>query len=354
MKNMTSENKNLQRAYFSSIKPALSLYIFIGLIQSCAAFLVTVSIGEFFKIHFHSHSSKGRLLHLFGIKPHTLYAFFLLFIILLLIRTLFEFLERWISYQQGELYAKHIREKIFPKQISWSQEKFQEKHFGKYLLRYSNDMKSVQNYLTKGIMGAIKDGCFVLMGFVLLWIIHHLLAIYLLIMTAIFIVIIFIISKLQKNMITASRNERSKLLAFVTRSFHRHKSIKERSMEEATKQRFNGMSDLLYTANMHNNQFESMLQALLTLLQYSIIGILLWLMSLSSSSIGRNDALVFILITLMLISPMKRLLKVPAVINKGKISFGKINEIINSSTDLNQGDEATAAGHDKNNSIPNA
>lgn len=344
---MTSENENLQRVYFSTIKPALSLYIFIGLMQSCAAFLVTVLIGEFFTIHFHANSSKGRLLQLFGIKLHTLDAFFLLFIALLLIRTLFEFLERWMSYQQGELYAKHIREKIFLKQISWSQEKFQQKYFGKYLLRYTNDMKSMQNYLTKGIMGGIKDGCFVLMGFVLLWMIHHRLTIYLLIMTVTIMAVIFIISKLQKKRISDSRDERSKLLAFVTRTFHRHKSIKEKSREEVAELRFKGMSNLLFTANMSNNQFDSVLQALLTLLQYSIIGILLWLMSLSSSSIGRTDALVFILITLLMISPMKRLLKVPSVINKGKISLGKINEIINSSINLTQADEAVTVGDNK-------
>lgn len=333
---MPSENKNLQRAYLSNIKPALSLYIFIGLIQSCATFLVTVSIGEFFTIHFHSGSSKGRLLQLFGIKLHTLYTFFLLFIILLLIKTIFQFLERRISYQQGELYAKHIREKIFTKQISWSKEKFQERHFGKYLLRYTNDMKSMQNYLTQGIMGGIKDGCFVLMGFVLLWMIHQRLAIYLLIMAVIIMTVIFIISKLQKKLISNSRNERSKLLAFVTKSFQRHRTIKERSAEEVTEQRFSRMSDLLYTANMYNNKFDSMLQALLPLLQYLMIGVLLWLMTLSSSSIGSNDALVFILITLLMISPMKRLLKVPAVINKGKISLGKINEIINPPINLAQ------------------
>ncbi len=344
MKTMTSSNKNLQRVYLNSIKPALCLYLFIGLIQSCAAFLVTISIGEFFTIHFHSNSSKGRLLQLFGIKLHTLYAFFLLFIVLLLIRTIFEFLERWISYQQGELYVKYIREKIFSKQISWSQEKFREKHFGKYLLRYSNDMRSMQNYLTKGIMGCIKDGCFVVMGFVLLWIIHPLLTIYLLSMTVIILVVIFIISKLQKKLITNSRNERSKLLAFVTRSFHRHKFIKEKSREEVTEQRLNGMSNLLYSTNMYNNQFDSMLQSLLTLFQYSIIGILLWLISLSSSSISSNDALVFILIAMMMISPNKRLLKVPSFINKGKISLVKINEIINSSS---QTDEAVVVNHEK-------
>ena len=127
---MISEKKNLQQEYFSNIKLMLLLYISIGLIQSCAIFLIPVSIGEFFTIHFNSGSSKGRLLELLGIHFKTLSSFFLFFILLLLVRTVFEFWERLLSYQQGELYVKFIRENIFATQINWSSEKFQQKHFG--------------------------------------------------------------------------------------------------------------------------------------------------------------------------------------------------------------------------------
>ena len=334
---MTPEKKNLQQEYFNNIKPVLLLYVFIGLIQSCATFLIPISIGEFFTIHFNSGSSKGRLLQLLGIHFKTLSSFFLLFILLLLVRAVFEFWERWLSYQQGELYVKFIREKLFATQINWSNEKFRQKHFGKYLLRYTNDMKSIQNYLTKGIMGCIKDVCFLLMGFILLWMIHHQLAIYLLLITSAIMVIIFFISGQQKKLITSSRGKRSNLLAFVAKNFHRHASIKTKKAEAITEQRFNTMSGQLYDANMYNNRFDSVLQALLPLFQFSIIGVLLWLMTFSTSSIGANDALIFVLITLMMVSPMRRVLKVPAVVNKGKISLRKINEIFNYSNNLNFG-----------------
>lgn len=346
--NMTPPRKNILQQYFSNKKSILLLYVFIGLIQSCATFLLLVSIGEFFTIHFNSGSSKGRLLQLLGIHFKTLFSFFLLFILLLLVKTVFEFWERWISYQQGELYVKFIREKIFSTQLSWSQERFQQKHFGKYLLRYTNDMKSMQNYLTKGIMGCIKDVCFLLMGFALLLIIHHRLAAYLLIFTSVIMTIIFIISKLQKKLISESRGKRSNLLAFVAKSFQRHGSIKEKNTVEITEQRFNRMSGQLYTANMDNNRFDSKLQALLPLLQFSMIGLLLWLMTFSTSSITANDALVFVLITLMMMSPMKRVLKVPATVNKGKISLTKINEILHSPNILNMPGEAVVATESKN------
>ncbi len=329
---MISQKINLQRDYLSNIKGVLLLYVFIGLIQSCSIFLIPVSIGEFFTIHFNSGSNKARLLQLFGIHPKTLSSFFLMFSALVVVRTIFEFLERWLTYIQGESYAKFIREKLFAAQIAWSQERFEKKHFGKYLLRYTNDMKSMQSFLTKGIMGCIKDICFLGMGFWLLWIIHHRLSLYLLLITVIIMTLIFGISILQKKLITSSRNQRSSLLAMITKSFQQHQFIKENNRGERTEQRFKKKSEELYVANMHNNRFDSFLQALLPMFQFAMIGILLWLMSLSTSSISANDSLVFILITLLMISPMKRVLRVPAIINKGQISLGKINEIMNSPT----------------------
>lgn len=341
---MRSQKINLQQDYLSNIKIVLLLYVFVGLIQSCSIFFITVSIGEFFSIQFNSGGNKTRLLQLFGIHLTTLSSFFLMFSALIVVRTIFEFLERRLSYTQGESYAKFIREKLFVAQIALSQESFEKRHFGKYLLRYTNDMKSMQNFLTKGIMGCIKDVCFLSMGFWLLWVIHHQLSLYLLLITVFIMLLIFAISTLQKKLITSSRNKRSGLLAMITKSFQQHQFIKENNREERTEQRFKRKSEELYAANMNNNRFDSLLQALLPMFQFSMIGILLWLMSLSTSYITANDSLVFILITLMMISPMKRVLRVPAIINRGKISLAKINEIMNSSPSIVANEDLFSSG----------
>ncbi len=330
------QKKNIQQQYLSTIKPVLILYVLIGLIQSTATFLIPVSIGEFFTIYFNSGNSKGRLLQLLGIHFKTISSFFLFFVLLLLARTVFEYWERWLSYKQGELYVKYIREKIFALQITWTPEKFRQRHFGKYLLRYTNDMKSLQNYLTRGIMGCLKDVSFLLMGFFLLWMIHQRLTLYFMLMTLLLMLIIYFISTMQKKLISTSRNKRSTVLAFVTKSFQRFESIKLKNREVLTRERFNSSSDELYIANMKNNQFDSVLQSLLPLFQYSMVGVLLWSMTFLSNSINSNDALVFVLITLMMLSPMKRILKVPSVINKGKISLEKINGMLNSLNDSEQ------------------
>ncbi len=323
------QKQNLLQQHLSNHKHFLLLYVFVGLIQSCTTFLLLISIGEFFTVYFNSDNSKARILQLLGIHLQNLTSFFLFFFFLILIKSFADFLERWLSYKQGELYVKHIREKLFVTQINWSQEKFTQKHFGKYLLRYTNDMKSVQNYLTKGIMGCVKDVLFLLIGFALLYIIHHILALYLLIFILIILIIVFLVSGLQKKFISNSRVKRSSLLAFVTRSFQRHNSINLKKRVESTQQRFMARSENLYQANMHNNRFDSMLQALLPFLQFSVVGLLLWRITLFTGSINSNEALIFVLITLMIMSPIKRVLQVPAVINKGKISQRKIDEILN-------------------------
>jgi ABC-type multidrug transport system fused ATPase/permease subunit len=316
----------LHQDFVKKRKAIFFLFLLTGLVQSIAAFLLPVSIGEFFAIHFHSSGSKGKLLGLLGIHFKSLTFFFLFFLLLLVVKAVFEYGEKYIAYQQGELYVKNIREEIFAVQMNWHNENFRQKHFGKYLLRYSNDMKAIQNYLTKGIMGFAKDTCFLLLGFLLLAAINLSLSLYLFFVTAVIMGAVFLLSKTQKKLITGSRTKRSSLLALVTKSFQRHSSIKTNSAEEVSIERFNKISGELYDNNMLNNRFESMLFSFLPMLQFLMIGSLLMIMT--SAGIQKEDALVFVLITLMMMSPMKRILKVPAIINKGKISLNKINEIL--------------------------
>ena len=252
------------------------------------------------------------------------------------------FNDSYCYFDKGELYVKSIREKIFQTQMGWDTEKFKQKHFGKYLLRYSNDMKSMQNYLTKGIMGFAKDVCFLILGFLLLAVVNRNLSLYLLLVTSVIMGAIFFVSKVQKKLITNSRTKRSNLLALVTRSFQRHSSIKTNITEKESIDKFDRVSNELYTTNMANNRFESLLASLLPMLQFLMIGSLLVVMTSSYGTIRKRDALVFVLTTLMMMSPMKRVLKVPAIINRGKISLNKINDILEEKVDQNKSVEESS------------
>jgi ABC-type multidrug transport system fused ATPase/permease subunit len=299
-----------------------------GFMNSCISFLLPVSIGEFFSIHFHTGSSKGKLLSWLGIHITTIQGFCYLFSTLLVLKAVLHYLENFGSYRQGELFVKDIRENIFANQVSWPPELLAKNLYGKYLLRYSNDMRAIQNYFTKGIMQGIKNILFLLTGLFMLSRIHVTLTAIFSAILLIILVVTYLVSRLQRPYISASRSHRSSLLAFVTKTFSRFEKLKLNKGEEEVIQHFNTRSGNLYQANMRSNKFESLLQSSSYFFIFSIIGILLWQMTMPYSLVSASDGLMMILMVLMMQGAMKQLLKVPGYLIKGNISLQKISKIL--------------------------
>lgn len=314
--------------YINANRPILASIIIIGVLQSFITFLLPVSIGEFFSLQFKAGSSKGRLLQLLGIHFSSLTGFFSFFLVLLVLKTITSQAEQWLTLKEGEKFVRITRDKLFAAQLNQDAVFFRRKAYGNYLLRYSNDLKAVKNYLRYGILGAFKNSIFLFTGFFLLGMIDFQLAAYLVILFLLFLAGAFLLAKYQKKFIQKSRDHRSNLLAFVTKSFSRYSDIKENNTEQSTINRFNGKSARLYAANLKNYQLESIQQSLIPFLQYAMLGGLLFLSTVITPAINHGDALVFVLITLMLFSPMRRILKVPGILNKGNISLQKIEELL--------------------------
>ena len=259
----------------------------------------------------------------------TMNAFCIFFISLILIRAIAEYSEKFLSSRLGELLVKHLRDMLFREQLGWEEDKFRNKHFGNYLLRYSNDMKAVQSYLSKGWLGGIRELIFLLMGFGFLILINGALSGFYALVFVIVLIIFFLLSRSQRPLIIASRGKRSSLLAYVTRSFQRHRKITAESGQDAVLEKFDIRSKDLFDANMANHRFESVFQSLLPLFQYAMIGaILIAMEGHHFFSISSGHALVFVLIMLQMNGALKRLLKAIPALNKGRISMNKIAEIM--------------------------
>lgn len=189
-------------------------------------------------------------------------------------------------------------------------------------------MKAVQNYFTKGIMEGIKNILFLLTGLFMLSRIHFTLTIILLSILIIILTVTYFISRLQKPSISASRSYRSSLLAFVTKSFSRFEKLKLNREDAEAIERFNTRSDNLYHANMRSNRIESLLQSSSHFLIFTMIGILLWQMTMPYSHISAGDGLMMILMIMMMQGALRKILKVPGYLNKGNISLQKISKIL--------------------------
>jgi ABC-type multidrug transport system fused ATPase/permease subunit len=304
------------------------LIIVSGVLHSLVTFLLPVSIGEFFNLNFHSNSSKAKLFGWLGIRLETITQFFIFFFILLLVKFIASFIEKWFTARQSEWLAKTIREKLFAVQINWPNEIFKEKSYGNYLLRYSNDMKAIQDLFTQGLLGVTRDVLFVFTGLFLLFKINNYLAIWLAAFFICMLGTVYLFSGKQKKYISNSRNMRSNMLAFVAKSFTRHFAIKQNNTEEKIIDRFAEKSNQLLEANLKNKLFESLLYNFIPVLQFVAIAGLLCLMAINTEGLNSGDALIIIMIVLMLQSTFRRILKTPGIINKGKISLLKTDELL--------------------------
>jgi ABC-type multidrug transport system fused ATPase/permease subunit len=301
--------------------------IFIGLLNSLVSFLLPVSIGEFFTLFFKTGSSKGKLLDWLGIELSTVNQFFLLFILLLFLRAILSYTEYYGTFKQGELFVKYLREDVFSTQIRWSTASMLDQSYGKYLLRYSNDLKSVQLYLTNGYMEGIKSSLFLIMGLLVMLNIQWQITLLLFGMLIVVMLLIYLLARWQTVFIVSSRSARSSLLAYVARQFARFRKVKERQEEDVAMANFQEKSDNLFQANMKYNVSESLLLAVVPVLIFGVIGVLLWRMVFLQGSISASDGLMMVLILLMMEGRIRRLLKVPTYLNKGKISLQKIHKM---------------------------
>lgn len=325
---MTRKNVDFVTAHLREYPAIFTGVLLCGFINSCASFLLPVSIGEFFVFRFHTGGSKRKLLSWLGIHLNSLNEFYLLFGILLLIKTITGFIETYYSYRSGELFVKNIREEIFVSQMKWDISLLSKKKYGKYLLRYSNDMKAIQNYFTKGVLEGIKSLFFLLTGLFILSKIHLYLTLIFLMLLLLLTGIISIIAKYQRPYIIAARTNRSSLLAFVATSLSGFEKIKQQRKEIEKMSNFNTRSGNLYLANMKSNLLESISQSISSFLIFFMIGILLWQMTFPMGHIKASEGVMMILIVLMMQTAIKKLLKVPGHLNKGNISLQKVTELL--------------------------
>ncbi len=325
-----SERKNdFLTNHLCSNRFAIMLVVIISIARSISGFLLTVIIGEFFMIRFQSNGSKSQLLSSLGIHLNSINEFFYLFAALMIVNFFTGFLERFYLSCQGEKFVKTIREKLFFGQINQPESDFNDKPFGNYLLRYSNDLKAIQNYLMKGVLGAINQVVFVTIGLLLLFNISAVLGCVVISMLAVSFIMIKWLAKLQKKLITKSRDARSNMLAFVSRHFSRFGKLKISKSEERIVQRFNIKSFSLLTANLSNARAESFIKSLANIMHYITIALVLAMIHTGYIKIPAGEGLIAVLVLMLMRGAVKQLLNIPAVTNKGKISIARIMDIVN-------------------------
>lgn len=325
-------SRNYLVAYIKNRFYRLLLVVIFGLISSVCGFLLTLIIGDFFMIKFQTGSSKGKLLSWVGIHLSSIHSFFVCFFILLILKFMTSFAERYYAACEGERFSKELREAVFLAQVKMPPAYFSNGAFGNYLLRYSNDLKSVQQLMVKGILGGLRQFLFIASGLILIMLIQPVIGWLSAILFLVIAGLMYALSLLQRKYVRESRRRRNNLLAFVTRVFSRFsRNTTGDADAEIRVGKYRRRATLLFEANLNNHRMDSLLNAAGYALQFCMLGCVLGLMNTRSFSTTPSDGLMTVLLLLLMQSGFRGLLKVPSYFNKGLLSLQKMDEVLHSS-----------------------
>lgn len=321
-------NKTLKRNWFGS-NPHVSLSLVLGWLASLSTFFLSLMVGWFFDLNYQEGVSKSALLEKFGLKIETMEVFFLIMGIVILLKFALQLTERSGINRAADLFIYQITGRLYRKQINWSPEIFEERSFGKYLLRYSGDMTSIRGMLINGIHRGIRDGLFLVSGIgVLLWI-NFGWTIWLLSIALVCIPVFLFLDKKQLETVPEKRSSKNELLNYVTSSFSKHRQIFEKGNSEYNFRGFRRRNKRVLTAANKYQKWESLRHSLINVTGPILVAFLLAILHTSPHPGSPGELLTFLLVLAALIPAFRSIVKAPNLIQKGLISLNKIEKLTN-------------------------
>lgn len=305
------------------------LAVITGFCYNIFTVLVPIAIGRFYEFNF-GFSSVRLKLFFSGfpfINTSSFNAFLIFFIGIILIRFLFEYTNRYVIGILGERFSKSLRERLFAHQLRVLTPIYDEKGIGRYLLRYSGDLKSVQNYLTQGVFRFAQD--ILLIAILLAVIGYYSVTMALIILT--FIVFsfgfIFFMNLVLYRISVERRNRRSGMLSFVNNSLRSILSIKVFNKNVPFEHRYNKRSLKLLDIGVKYQNITALINAVIPFITYLMVGItMFYIYRLKNSGVDfdRSSFLILILLIISFLSIFRRILRVNIVWKLGNISFEKL------------------------------
>ena len=306
----------------------VAMILLAGFAYNIFTILIPISIGRFyeFAFGFSSHRLKA-----FGFIPymdttdHT--SFFLLFFGLVGLRFLFEYANRYGIAWVGERFAKSLRERLFAAQVQIAMPIYDKKGIGKYLLRFSGDLKSIQNYIKNGVLRFLQDILLLGIVFSVIVFMDVVLAGLMLGFILLATIVLWFLNRVLYRQSLEKRNRKSGMLSFVNTRLRAMSSLKAFNKYTPENKRYRKRSEKLYGIGKKYAGTVALLQASIPALTYGLLGIIMVYVlhgSTYQDGIDGSSLLIIILLILAILPVLRRTLRVSIVWKLGNISFEKL------------------------------
>ena len=307
--------------------------IFVGVVSSLLTILIPVSIGKYYDLLFNFHSKRSVILDYFPEQwQNNIPSFIVFFVVMIVLRFIFNFSQRYLTSYLGENFTKKIREELFEKQLFVNLKIYEEKGIGKYLLRYSGDLNSIRSYLTIGILRFAIDLILLTVALFSLLMISYQLTLIVLIGMGVTVLVVFFLNKFIYKASVQHRNKKSGLLSFVNRTLLNISSVKAFNRYAIEKKRFNKRSDKIYRYGIEYQILINLVQTIVPFILYLSLAVVLYFTYIfknQSNGLESNELLAFILILITILPVLRRTLRVPTKWKVGNISIEKLLNIYN-------------------------
>lgn len=334
--------RKLLITFFSENKLTMSLAFVVSLLSNLLTIIIPVSIGKFYNLVF---GLKGQRSQILNFLPDWLWntssKFLLFFISLVALKIILDFIQRYQVANIGEKMILGLRKKLFNAQLNMPMQVYDEKGIGKYLLRHSGDLKSIKNYMTKGLIGFGVDMILLTLVILAIGMLDNGLLWIMLSFLSIFAALILLMNKKLREKSLAQRNTKSGLLSYVNSTLRTILSIKVFNRQTPESNRYAKRSEKVYGAGVQYNRIHSIVMAVIPGLFYVLLfAVLFYTNYHQTAGNGIIDASALLTAILLLITAkpvFRRVMRVHTIWELGNISFKKLLLILNQPGEISAG-----------------
>ena len=308
------------------------------------AVAIPVSIGLYYNLVFGFTTRRASAL---SVLPEawtaTVPAFLIFLLALVMVRSIVLFVERYSTSVLGEYFAQSLRERMFQHQLRARMSYYDEQGTGKYLLRYSGDLTSIQNFLTNGIFRFVGDALLLIVALVAMAILNVVVAFVVFAGIMVTVTVVHLLNRKLYHISSVRRDRRSGLVAFVSERLRGILAIKVLNREAVEMKRFTKRSRRLLEIGKTFRAVRAAIASVIPALSYVVLIATLWYVYIVSIRgvhvLPAGELVGFVLLFVTILPVLRRVLRVESTWKLGLISFRKLIRILEQDTEAPRGEE---------------
>lgn len=319
------------------------LVLSLECLGSALTLLLPLLVAQAFAEVFEFQSMRGRLLQKMGAVLPFPIPFLLGLALVIVLKLGLDFYRRKLKGRLLERFLSWLRQKLFTHHLRMDVREYERAGTSKYLLRFSGDLSSAQQLLSKGVLQFVADASLLLLGTGLMLYLHVQLGLLVLGLGIIAALILTRFNRKIEALESQRRDRKAGLLSFVNQRLSHIYSIKALNRERPELARFERRAGKIQTLGELYQKQAAWLNALIPFFIYTllvlVLGVAYWGKH-RGMPMGQDVLFAFILLLLTWKPVLQRVLQTGLVWKKGGISLRKIQVLLDKPLEASATDQA--------------